>query len=354
MTTLEHSQLVQPLPRQLIPGSKDMKKEKMLLIAAVSLGGIFFLLAAVLLYGSVSKFHDLETELGGKKDKLNSYYSEDPFPSRENVKAENANVLTAVHWSNELIKKLSDSNITSTDSSPSLFKRRLGITGSILRKKALNRNTALPENFSFGFSAYSQEKRPNPDDVPRLTEQLRITKKLCEILLTNRVKSITSIARDEFEKSQSRNNATSPVRTERRRRSSRSRSRTPDPVQSSPERSVSDAGIIKEGKLHTKYHFALDFIGSSFCLLGILNDLASSDMFAVVTSVKVRKDIPELLPEEESKVDEVEIDTNKPLLHAPEKPVQIRVCGPEMELPIDIHIEVNVYKFREEITGGKS
>ena len=354
MTTLEHSQFVQPFPHQLILGRMFMKKEKMLLIAAASIGGIFFLVAAILLYESVSNFHDLEAKLASKKERLNSYYTEDPFPSRENVKAENANVQTVVQWGNELIKRLSDSNITSTDSSPSLFKKRLGITGSILRQKALKRNTALPENFSFGFSAYSQEMRPNPDDVPRLTEQLKITKKLCEILLTNCVNSITSITRDEFEKKQSSNNEVTSERSGRRR-SSRRQSRAPNSTpSSSPEKSVSNAGIIKDGKLHTKYHFVLDFIGSSSSLLAVLNDLASSDMFAVVTSVRVKKDIPVLMPELTSKVDETETNPDQPLLHAPERPVQIRVCGSEMELPIEIHIEVNVYKFREEQTSGKS
>jgi len=332
-----------------------MKRAKMLLIAAGAAVTVLFLTAGGLLYGSISRFHDLEHELETRKANLTGFYQENPYPSAPNVRVEATNVATVAGWCDALMARLSMANVRSDARSPSLFKKRLGITGSLLKRKALKRNTTLPDDFAFGFAAYSKEKSPSPDNVPRLMEQLEITEKLCEALFTNRVKAIASIVRDEFEKSQVvAGSSASGAVSRRRTRGRRHRSPAPTAAPASAQTSVKNAGLIKDGALYAKYSFLLEFSSSSASLLGVLNDLASSEMFTVVTSVRLKKEIPDLMPPPDTGTDNDEdLDPDKPLLREPEKPVQCRVCGPELELPMDVRIEVDVYKFKEErISAG--
>lgn len=327
-----------------------MKKGKIILIAGCGLGGILFLCAAFLLYQSVSRFNVSQTELKNKSSELSAFYQEDPFPSHDNVKIEGTNAVMLTQWFDALMVRLSSANISSRDRSPSLFKSVFGSTRSALKRRAVESGSSLPEDFAFGFSAYAGVDSPNPDNVPRLMEQLKIMSTLCEILYKNGVKSLTSIKRDEFETSRS-DSSSDAATASSRRSSSRRRSRPQDATApaSGNGRAVSKAGLIGEGDLYGKYHFVIEFSALSESLFGILNDLASCKMFSVVTSLKVTKAIPDLVPPVVEAPPDKEPSTRPQAAGRPEKKSrQRRVCGPEMELPATVRIEVDVYKFKEE------
>ncbi len=328
-----------------------MKKGKIILMAGCGLGGVLFLSAAFLLYQSVARFNVSQAELKSKSSELSAFYQEDPFPSRDNVKVEGTNAVMLTQWFDALMVRLSSSNISSQDRSPSLFKSVFGSTRSALKRRAVESGSVLPEDFAFGFSAYAGVDSPNPDNVPRLMEQLKIMSTLCEILYKNGVKSLTSIQRDEFESSRADSSSSAARAASGRRSSSRRRSRSPAaPAPASGKgHAVSKAGLIGEGALYGKYHFVVEFTCLSESLFGILNDLASCKMFSVVTSLKVTKAIPDLVPPAIEVPAENESSTPLPAAGRPEKKArQRRVCGPEMELPANVRIEIDVYKFKEE------
>jgi hypothetical protein len=109
-------------------------------------------------------------------------------------------------------------------------------------------------------------------------------------------------------------------------------------------------------------HFTFDFRAKEKTLFDILNAFSANKMFIVVTSVTISKKTPELVPPKvvvENK-DGAKAAVGDSLLDFGDTPskeektqVQPRlgpnypVCGIKQEIPMEIHLELDVYKFKE-------
>jgi hypothetical protein len=336
-----------------------MKTTKIIVLAGCVIGALLFLGAGFVLYRGVVQFGEARDDLEDAKLDLGRYYEAKVFPSESNVNRERDNTKQVDLWFKELVGELCKGNVISDERSPSKF---IGVFESVQRrlvKEARKAGTVLPDpadSFSFGFGQYSGTGTlPKPTDVPRLTEQLVIVNRLALILFNNRVKTVTKIEREAFEQAdQSADSQAGESRRDDRRRDRRSDSRRDrDRRKPTASASVGDAGRIRAGELYARMHFVLEFRAKQSALLDILNALAAHPMFIVVTSVSLSKPTPELVPviaEEESEDSRAGFGgelTSEKTAEAPKLGPKYPVCGIKMEIPLDVRLELDVYKFRE-------
>jgi hypothetical protein len=339
-----------------------MKTAKIVIAAGCAIGGILFLGAGFVLYRGIVRFHTAKADLDVAKRNLAGYYDAKVFPSNGNVKQELDNAEQLDVWFNDLMSTLEKGNVVSSERSPSKF---IGVSEAVRKRlvaEGQRSGAELPtpaQSFAFGFDRYSGTGTlPKPADVPRLMEQLAIINRLTMVMFNNRIKSISKIERDEFEDSTGPVNENASGESNRRPRRGGSSSRTTrspsSRASSASKTSVKKAGIIGDDDLFAKLHFAFEFRAKESALVGILNALSTPPMFLVVTSLSVKKDTPELVPmvpEVEDERAELSGFGDTTAKAAPEEEQKLGpnypVCGIKMEIPMEIRLELDVYKFGE-------
>jgi len=237
-------------------------------------------------------------------------------------------------WFDDLTSALRKGNVTSDERSPSRFVGILERTRERQVRDAQAAGTEIPPAFAFGFDRYTGTGAlPRPDDVPRLTEQLILINRICKILFDHRVKELRLVERDVFEEDAV---PSSPPPSGRLAAglSVMADSRSTTAATSQP-------GIVPEGGLFGKYRFTIEFNAKEAALINILNALASSQAFTVVNEVRVSKDIPVLIPTAADPSAGEKAEDAAALL-GPNYPVS----GLEMEIPMRVRIELDVFKFK--------
>lgn len=338
-----------------------MKTVKIIIISSCVIGGLLFLGAAFMLYRGVRDFNSAKQERAKVENTLKGYYKEPIFPSLKNVKHELDNSAKADEWFDSLESELTKGNVSSSETSPTKFKNAAYNVRRNLEARARKAGTELPDisaSFAFGFERYAgtEGTLPKSSDVARLIEQLAIVKRISTILFDNNIKSLLSVKRDIFEAPANVVNAGGSDRRGRERSRERSRDRNPS-AGSQPSAFAKNAGIIGSGDLYAKMHFVFEFRAKEKSLINILNAFSHNKMFIVVTSLSVSKKTPELIPKVIDQDDEKttrrgSVRNNNSSddagdIAVPRLGPDYPVCGIKMEIPMDIRLEMDVYKFKE-------
>jgi hypothetical protein len=333
-----------------------MKKAQIITLSLCAVGALALLAAGFVLVRGISRFGKAREAEGVAKSKLANFYREPVFPSNENVKLEQSNKESLDNWFDALAAVLREGNVISKERSPSAFKTRyLEKVIERLEEQAQSAGTELPEEFGFGFELYvGTPTLPRPDDVPRLVEQLVLVNRISRILFDNRVKAIDSVERDVFEGSTAEVAAAAPPPA------GRPGGRRPRPTPPTAGKTTlvnKNPGVVPKGKLFGKYRFVIDFSAKERALIGVLNALAKTPSFTVVKVMRLNKDVPVLMPVMAATTEtggafaglNRNQDEAAPALRlGPNYPVS----GVEMEIPMDVRIELDVYKFEGESDGS--
>lgn len=323
-----------------------MKLKKNMLLAVVGcIAAALIGMVGFILFKGVSQLNKTKEKLEHSKTVLNGFYRKDPFPSEENVVQEKENVQILNNWFSELMRSLREGQIESEEKSPSVFMGFIGDKKNKLLELGRMGGTVLPENFAFGFDRYFAENSalPAPGDVPRLTQQLIIVEKLCKVFFEERTKEISRVVREEFE------DATGPSDYRRKSRHRSSQRHEPPTVQNK------NTGIIGEDSLYAKQHLIFEFKAKENTVLNILNRLANHEMFIVVSLLQFEKEKPDVFPPQSRVEDKPEGSFGQNSDEkSPERSKDVpsrrdrMVCGKELEWPMRVKLELDVYTFREE------
>ncbi|OGV63747.1 MAG: hypothetical protein A2498_04025 [Lentisphaerae bacterium RIFOXYC12_FULL_60_16] len=351
-----------------------MPSNKTTIILGVAAIVVLLLLGAsgFLLFRGISELNKSGSRLKGSLQALGGLYNANPFPSPANVTVESESLKIINHWHHELNVALCKGQIDPDSQSPSKFMNLLDDKRRELDEGSQRNGTTLPGNFQFGFDRYLATKGtlPDPADVGRLTQQLRMVEMLCNGLFESRVTSISLLKRDEFE-------APIPGASGASDRSSRRRFNQNDPSTSAavaPVNESAGAGLLNPGDLYTTFSFRIEFTAREQALMAFLNRLAKQEPFTVVKTVRTEKSVPDVrteLPAEKRQRDRAKaaaqeaavVDPLKLLLGGgapaepapepvepakPEKPLlrrDRRMCGFDLEQPMRVKIELDVYAF---------
>lgn len=311
-------------------------RRKVLIISVAVVLSLLFLGAVALVVRGFIQFSEVETSLAGSKDALESLYVRNPFPSFDNLKLERDNIQTIKQELLDLQSAMGAEQIEPVEQSPARFITQFWETQKSLLAKAGSNNIKVDKNFDFGFGRHMKGDLPAQQDIKRLTQQLKIVEALCNILYTCKISALGGIARQEFEAGATAIVAAKPGAG---RSAEINLKNIVDPL----------AGVIPDGKLYGRWHFALSFSGRETAIMNVLNNLANSSVFVVVTSLDVKGD--------EKLFDHKEVDASAsktteeavPVKDAP-KPRDYRVvCGRDALL--NVKLELDVYQFAKPQTA---
>jgi hypothetical protein len=350
-----------------------MKKKEIITYVLLGVGVLLLLGVGGLLVRSMMRFREREEGFGRLQNRLSELYRADVFPSMANVEIERENQVQLDVWFGEVMRQLSQGNshLTSDERSPSRFVGVLERARENLVQHGQRSRVRLPDanmNFAFGFERYAGTGQlPSPDDVPRLMEQLMIVTRVCRTIFESEVVALQAVRREEFEDA-----APLPVQeTQAVRRGPTARRGPAEPVvpQTVARR---NPGLLADGDMFTTYRFVLEFTAREEALTRVLNSFAASPVYIVVRSVTLRKEVPALVPARSATVGGAAgadrrsapsaADMNflfggeaprVPEAPAPEEATRDNLLGPshpvsgiEMEIPMQVRMEIDVYKFR--------
>lgn len=317
-------------------------KRKILLTVGITALVVVVGVPAALLFRGISQFSDAAQSLAMSVRELRSLHDKNPFPSRENVKLEHANVATQEHWFKVVIAALREGQVDRQASTPSRFMTQFNEVRNRLFALAGDR---VPENFNLGFGRYAEGMLPTPDHVSRLTQQLKIIEQLVTLLLDSKVKSIVSISREEFDADAESGREGPGVRRGRRR---------PLPRRGGASRPQSGANKApaqsKSVDLYSKWHFSVELQAKENAVHDILNRLVEHRMFIVVTGVELKKQESGVrMPETGGIAETAAEPAAEPAANGHDDRSETRqermVSGPALDVPLAVRMELDVYTF---------
>jgi hypothetical protein len=291
-------------------------------ILAVVLGVVLLVALGVpawLLYQGIARFAAAESELENSRRLLRAFYDRDPFPSRENIRVERANVAMLDRWSAALVERLRRGQIEEEAITPPAFMTRYDRLCNKLLAAAAQRGVVVGDH-SFGFQSCKDGVVPKPDEVPRLSQQLEIVRHLATLLIDAKAKEIVSLGQ---------------------------LGRAP--------------AARGDTALYDRLRFAMDFKAKEETVWTVLNRLAGEAPFIVVTQVQLTKQGADVRP---PRTQEQPAEPDRPTVglgllkridaqkerSAPERerPATLQertVSGPTLEAPMLVELKLDVYVF---------
>jgi hypothetical protein len=237
--------------------------------------------AAGLLVKGFLDFSQVKGMFRAKDAELRAHYERNPFPSAENLAIERNNLTVLDEQLADLLQEMGRGQVQSVEQSPPKFLAQFWATQKELLRKAKERGVKVAPAFDFGFGRHMAGTPPAPQDVARLTQQLMIMQRLCHIVYDAGITELTGVGRQEFEVDAKGGGAVAAAPTRHARGASVAVSMNVyDPA----------AGVIPDGKLYGRWHFAFRVTAKEGALVAMLNQLARAPMFVVVSDVDLDGD----------------------------------------------------------------
>jgi len=312
-------------------------KHKILVAAGLLIVAVLVGVPGWLLYRGIARFSTADQDLERSLDMLRSLYAKDPFPSRENIVLVRDQAETLNDWVSKLHATMREGQIREEPITPAKFSTTYFRLRNGLKGEAAKRGIGIADD-TFGFERYAEGQLPPPRMAPRLAQQVKIVTKLCLILMEARVKQITRITREELEDV------------------------------AAPRRAAAD----REQPLFEKRHFTIGFKAKERAVLRALNRLAADRMVLVVTRIEFEKQGSDVrLPGREEREEKRprrratglerlrRMGTTPGNESAPGTPETAEedgspskqermVSGPDLEIPMDMTLDLDVYIFNEQ------
>lgn len=305
-------------------------RRKIMVIVAGILIGVLLVGAVAILVRGFLQFSEVESALRETRAQMETLYGRKPFPSQENLKREKENIAAIQQDLVELQTAMAAGQVEPVGQNPAGFINQFFETQKELLAEARAAGVTVAKNYDFSFGRHMGGNLPAPHDVPRLTQQLKIVELLCGVLYTARVSRLTGLARQEFE-------VDAPV-------TAVAKPALPGRAAEAEVRNVNDpsAGQVPPGQLYGRWHFVLQFSGRESAVMNVLNGLAKSAVFMVVTRLDIEGD--EKLFERREVAQAVKAGEEPAAVKAQLAAKDYRVvCGRDAML--NVKLELDVYQF---------
>ena len=321
-----------------------MQSRRKLLISVVA--GLLALLlvgAATLMVRGFLQLREVDATLQSASETLTSLYAQNPFPSGGNLRLERENIKNIGAELMGLQLAMAAGQVEPAAQSPAKCITQFWETRNALLARA-GSAIKVDKGFDFGFGRHMKGDLPSIQDVPRITQQLKIVESLCGILYAAKISALTGISRQEFESD------AAPVVVPGRPVAA--------PVKAGSEMATKNvveatAGVVQPGQLYGRWRFVFQFTARESALLNVLNGLSRSPVFVVVNRMEVKGD-EKVFDRKEAEAVAAKSAENPDGTGAKEAVVPPRdarvVCGRDALLAVKL--ELDVYQFAKPQESG--
>ncbi len=336
-----------------------------IIFAAVSV--VFVVLVAVAGFMAHGRRASAEKARKGRDrefKELEAVFQDDIFPSATNVTALQTNVRDLEDTRANMETALAAMNVPSpTNISASVFMRTLQdlILKKVKTAPVVEGKKCVVPNFAFGFDRYvgPSSRMPRENEVPRLVQQLLIVSAVVDEMYASGVSQILAIRRERFEAGAAGDEAQAEERGPRGRSRIRRREAQSD---SNEDTSSGSSAPSIQTDLYSAQQFSIHCVARQGAVVDLLNRLARLRYFTVVTDVRLRKVGPDVrvpgltadkpqegAPRRGKRTEDVLAETEEdgPVL-SDLPPSQRLMSGPDIDPPLDVMIEMYVYRFEKE------
>lgn len=261
-------------------------RKHMVLIVGGGVAVVLLGVAVFMLVRFQGTYQQVSRELKDSLQRLDKLYRRDPYPSDENVAMVQSNLVVLRGQFARLFASLEKDQVEPVKMEPAEFPLLLEKTIRKAMGRAVELGIVLPPRFAFGFDRYALGELPVEADVPRLVVQAKTIAELCQVLFQSKVSEIVSIQRQVFEQGAAAESA-EPVMSPR---GGRMRGMMPPTAESEPAMGAKE--WVDPSGLFSREHFALTFKARDAAIWDVLNQLAASKMFVVVSRVEFLNDNP--------------------------------------------------------------
>ena len=256
------------------------------LIAGGGAALILMLGALFMLYRFYRAYDYVNKDLRSTMSQLRSLQECAPYPSRENAGLVRTHLMIFQDYFDKLFKALKKGQIEPVETEAAKFTPLL--RDGILRvsRRAQDAGMILPANFAMGMERYKRGNLPSKADVPRLVVQLKTIEALCGLLIDAKVAEVVSVNRGIFEQGvESRETSGGDLG-----RWGRWGPGGGAPAPEAPPAGSTQTETADSKGLFSIEHYTIEFKCHERSVWDVLNALAKSKLFVVVTSVTVVND----------------------------------------------------------------
>ena len=262
-------------------------RKHMVLIVGGGTALILIVVALFMLYRFFRTYDRVNEDLDSSMNQLRALQERAPYPSRENVAVTQTNLVILQDYFSNLFAFLREGQIEPVELEAAKFTPLL--RDGILRvsKRAQDAGVKLPSLFAMGVERYKMGALPSGADVPRLVLQLKTLEALCDMLIDAKVSEIVSVKRRIFEQG-----ALEPEGAAGGGGRWGSRWGGGGPMPEAAPAEVPAAEAVDPSGLFSTEHYTLEFKCHEKSLWDILDAMAKSKLFGVVTSVSIQNENP--------------------------------------------------------------
>jgi hypothetical protein len=322
-----------------------MKRHQIVMAVCGGLMAVLCVAACWLLWSAISVKRAAAEERNMNYEELQQIYRAKVFPIDANIGRVRDDQKALEEWLVAASNLLRKGEMVIDKRTPPIFKQVLQRS---VRELSDHPGAAggkiVGQNFYFGFDRYlgQSDSLPEQEHVDRLSFQLGVIETVCKELYAANILELKSVAREAFDGGATvAQAADAGAATPRRRRRDTSRS-------DAPQQPVQSAAAAAGGEYYTKERFTFEFVTRPAAFVEVLNRLSALDLFVVVAEVDLRKTSDPLKAAEgaaaraggrDGAAAETPVDPAT-LTHA-----QRIVSDPELEPPVNVKLEIDVYSF---------
>jgi hypothetical protein len=273
---------------------------------------------------------------------LQQIYRGKVFPSDENIARVGEDQKVLEGWLVTASNQLHKGDLQIEPKTPTSFKQTLQATVRKLSAQAgAVQGKVVAPGFNFGFDQYlgQSDSLPASEHVDRLTAQLTIIEKLCEELYAADIMELKSVSREVFD----------VVKKEEEEQESSARRRSRRRDDSGGSARASSSAARADSAYWKSQRFTFEFVARPAALIEALNRLAAMDLFVVVAEAELRKTADPLAQfnakKRESATKAAAEGAAEPVDPAKLSHVERIVTDPELEPPMNVKLEIDVYSF---------
>ena len=268
-----------------------MRKQKLALTVGGAISLLLVVATAVITATGVGTASRNRQEMQSTSGRLSSFYDKKPFPSDENIEAEERNKALFQDQFAALAEAVkTNAIVVEGEHSPGSFRKTCEETIAALRRaapKAESGESVIAPDFYFSFDRYDPSKDGAPaakDHVPRLLRQLNMVDRLVRTLYAAQVLKIESVKREEFDTGEA---ASGGGDSPRRARGGHRAASASDPSGFSLDMTpspVEDAPVEMD-----RQRFGVVFLAREASLYATLNAINAMWPFAQVSGLQMAK-----------------------------------------------------------------